>query len=113
KDAALAGHGVQLQTSISHLAKLFGGDAKLGVDLIDDGAGATGALIVHRRNLLLAAGLGIGLEDDDLGVLAAQLDHAAALGVESLHGERNRVDFLNELGAQKLDQAVAARPGDE
>ena len=100
--AALAGHGMQLHALVAHLAKLLGGNAQLGVDLIDDRAGAAGALIVHRRNLLLAAGLRVLLEDDDLGVLAAQLDHRSAFGIQPLHGERNRVDFLHELGAQKL-----------
>ena len=81
--AALAGHGMQLDALVAHLAELFGGNAQLGVDLVDDRAGAAGALVVHRRNLLLAAGLRVLLEDDDLGVLAAQLDHRAALRVHA------------------------------
>ena len=104
---------MQLDALVAHLAKLLGGNAQLGVDLVDDRARAAGALIVHRRHLLLAARLGIGFEDDDLGVLPAELDDAAALRVHLLHGERDRVDFLDELGAQELGQAVAAGPGDE
>ena len=53
--AALAGHRVQLQSLVAHLAELVRRNAQLGVDLVDDRARAAGALIVHRRNLLLAA----------------------------------------------------------
>ena len=56
-------------------------------------------------HLLLAAGLGVFLEDDDLGVLAAELDHRAALGVQLLDRQRDRVDFLHELGAEVLGHA--------
>ena len=44
-------------SDVAHLAELFGGNAQLGVDLVDDGARAAGALVVHRRNFLLAAGV--------------------------------------------------------
>src|SRR5690242_4067473 len=111
--AALAGHGMQLQSLIAHLAELFARDAQLGIDLVDHGAGAAGALIVHRRDFLLAAGFGIFLEDDDLGVLAAKLDHAAAFGIHALHGQRDRVHFLDKLGAEKLGETVAAAARDE
>src|SRR5208283_128234 len=110
---ALAGHGMQLDAAVAHLAKLLGGDAQLGVDLVDDRAGAAGAFVVHRRNLLLAAGLRIFFEDDNLGVLPAQFDHRTALGIEPLDGERNRVDLLQKLGAQLIAQSVAARAGNK
>ena len=104
---------MQLDADIAHLAKLVGGDVQLGVDLVDDGAGAAGALVVHRRDLLLAAGVGIFLEDDDLGVLAAQFDDRAALGVELLDRERHGVDFLHELGADQRGNAAATAAGNE
>ena len=53
------------------------------------------------------------LEDDDLGVLAAELDDRAALGVELLDRQRDGVDFLHELRADALRDAVAAGAGDE
>jgi hypothetical protein len=62
---------VQFDPVVAHGAQLVGGYAELGVHLVDDGARAAGALVVHRGDLLLLAGLGILLEDDDLGVLAA------------------------------------------
>ena len=100
KHAALAGHRVQLHALVAHVAELFGGNAQLGVDLVDHRARAAGALVVHRRNLLLAARFRILFEDDDLGVLSAQFDHRSALGVELLYRHRNGVHFLDELGAQ-------------
>ena len=113
ENAALAGHGVQLHPVVAHLAKLLGGDAELGVDLVDHRPRASRALIVHGRQLLLAARLGIFLEDDDLGVLPAELDHAAAFRVQLLHRERNRVDLLHELRPEKLGHPVAARTRDK
>ncbi len=113
EDAALAGYGVELNSLVAHLAELVGGDAELGVDFVDDRAGTAGALIVHRRDLLLTAGFGIRLEDDDLGVLAAEFNDGTALGIEALDGERDRVHFLHELGAEVLGHAVATGSGDE
>ena len=113
EDAALAGHRVQLDALVAHLAKLLGGDVQLGVDLVDDGAGAAGALVVHRGNFLLAAGVGIFLEDDDLGVLAAELDDRAALGVELFHRQGHGVHFLNELSPDQWRNAARTAAGDE
>ena len=50
----------------------------------------------------LVAGLLVLLEHDDLGVLAAELDHAADVGVELLHRHRDGVDLLHELRAERL-----------
>ncbi len=74
-----------------------------------------GALVVHRRDLLLAAGLGVFLEDDDLGVLAAQLDRPSrTLGVELLDRQRDRVDLLHELRADARARCPPPpRAGDE
>ncbi len=69
EDATLAGHRVQLLPVVGLLAEQFGRDLELGVDLIDHRPGAAGTLVVHRRDLLLAPGLGIRLEDDNLRVL--------------------------------------------
>ena len=111
--AALAGHGMQLQPFVAHFAKLLGGNAQLGVDLVDDRACAARALIVHGRQLLLPARLRVFLEDDDFGVLAAQFDHRSAFRIQLFHGQRNGIHFLDEFRAQMLRHAVAARAGDE
>ncbi len=86
---------------------------QLGVDLVDDRAGPAGALVVHRRDLLLASALRVVLEDDDLGVLPAELDHGVHLGVELLDGERDGRHFLHELGADERRQRGATRTGHE
>ena len=111
--AALAGYRVQLDVVIAHLAKLLGRDAELGVDLVDYGACAAGALIVHRRNFFLAAGDWIFFEDDDLGVLAAQFNDGAALGIELFYREGYGVYFLHEFCAEQGSHAAAAAAGDE
>ena len=100
---------MQLEADVAHLAKLLGGDAQLGVDFVNHGTRAARALIVHRGDFLFPAGRGIFLEDDDLGVLPAQLDHRTALRVELLHGQRNGIHFLHEFRAdQRRDAAPAA-----
>ncbi len=84
--AALAGYLMQLDPSVSLMAKLLWWNPKFGVDLVDDRAGAAGALVVHRRDLLLAAGLLVFLEDDDLGVLSTKFHHRVHLRVKLLNG---------------------------
>ena len=49
------------------------------------------------------------LEDDDLGVLAAELDHRADVGVQRLDRQRDGVDLLHELGAD-VRRERARRP---
>src|SRR5437764_2283171 len=104
---------MQLFAFVSHLAELVGGDAQLGIDLVNDRAGAARALVVHRWQLLLFTGFGVFFEDDDLGVLPAQLDDRAALGIKLFDRERYRIDFLDELRAHVLAARRAARAGDE
>ena len=92
---------------------MIGRDLQLGDDLVDDGACAAGAFVIHAGNLLLAPAAGVFLEDDDLCVLPAEFDDRIHLGVKLLDGERDGVDLLHELCADQLGQAVAARTGDE
>ena len=113
EDAAFAGDFVQLDAVIALVGELGGGNLELGVDLVDDCAGAARALVVHRRDLFLAAGLFVVLEDDDLRVLPAELDDGIDLGVQLLDGERDGVDFLDELRADHLGDRAAAGSGDE
>ena len=110
---ALAGNGMQFLADVSHVAKLVGRNAQFGVDLVDHGAGAACALVVHGGQLLLFAGLRIFLEDNDLRVLATEFDDRSALGIQLFNRERNGIHFLHELGADVLRKARAARTGDE
>jgi hypothetical protein len=48
-------------------------------------------------NFLLAAGLLVVLEDDDLGILSAQLDDRIHFGMQLLDGERNAVTSCTNL----------------
>ena len=108
EDAAFAGDLVQLDAVIALVGELGGGNLELGVDLVDDCAGAARAFVVHRRDLLLAAGLFVVLEDDDLRVLSAELDDGIDLGMQLLDGEGDGVDFLDELRADHLGDGAAA-----
>ena len=108
EDAALAGDFVQLDSVIALVGELGGGDLQLGVDLVDNRTGAACALVVHRRDLLLAAGLFVVFKDDDLRILPAEFDDGIDLGVQFLDGERDGVDFLHELRADHLRDSAAA-----
>ena len=111
--AAFAGDPVQFDSVVSLLAKLGGRNFQLGIDFVDDRARAAGALVVHRRNFLLPPGFLVILEDDDLRVLATQFDDGIHLGMHLLHGQRNRGDFLHELGADLLGNRAAPGAGHE
>jgi len=105
EDSALGRHMVQLAVVKGDAAHLVLGHAHLDH-----------ALVVHRRHRVLV-GLAVfallGAEDDDLGVLAAQLDDRAHRGVEALDGQGDGVDLLDEAGAQRLGEGAAARARDE
>ena len=100
--AALAGHLVQLDSVIALQRQLRHRNLQLRIDLVDDRARPARALVVHRRNFFLAAGLLIVLEDDDLRVLTAEFDHRIHFGMHLLDGERDRRNFLHELRADLL-----------
>ena len=101
---------MQLDAVVTLLAQLVGGNLELGVDLVDHRAGAAGALVVHRRDLLLAAAGLVFLEDDDLGVLPAQLDDRVHFGMQLLHSKRNRRDFLHEFRANQRSELLPPEP---
>ena len=95
------------------LGEQVDGNFQLGVDLVDDRAGAAGALVVHRRNFLFAAGFFVVLEDDDLGVLPAEFDDRIDFGVQLFDGERNCGYFLHEFCADLVGDRAAAGAGHE
>ena len=74
--------------------------------LVDGGARAGRALVVHGGDGGLVARLRVLLEHDDLGVLTAELDDRADVGVQVLDGERDRVHFLDELAAGRRPRAA-------
>ena len=73
--------------------------------LVDEGAGAAGAGAVHP--LLQGAA-----EEDDLGVLAAQLDDGVGVGDVCIHRGGGGVDLLDKVDAGGVGHAQAGRAGD-
>ena len=111
KDTALPCYFVQLDVVISLLCEFLDWDLQLGIDFVNDRARTSGALVIHGRNLLLAAGLVVILEHDDLRVLPAQFDHRIHFGMELLDRQRHSCHFLHELRANLLGNRAAARAG--
>ncbi len=110
--AAFARYRVELDALVRHFAEPVGGQVELGGDLVQHGAGAPGALVVHGADLALLAAGGILPEEDDLGVLTTELDHRTGSGVELLHRQGDRVDLLDETSTQQFGEHAAAGAGD-
>ena len=91
----LQGQGVQLVHR--HVHK--------GGHLVNKGAGAAGAGAVHP--LLQGAA-----EEDDLGVLAAQLDYGVGVGDVGVHRSGGSVDLLDEVDAGGIGHAQTGGAGD-
>ena len=106
--AALAGDRVHLEADVGEGAERVGQDLQLGGDLVDDRAGAAGALVVHRHRLARPP-LALLLEDDDLGVLAAQFDDRADVGVAPFDGQRDGSHFLDVVGADRVRRTPRPR----
>ncbi len=110
--AALAGDRVDLQADVGEGAERVGRDLQLGGDLVDHHAGAAGALVVHRDRLARPP-LALLLEDDDLGVLPAELDDRAGVGVAPFDGQHDGRHFLHVARADELGVRGARDAGDE
>ena len=99
--AAPAGDAVDGLALSGQLLELVGGDAEQGGDLVDEGTGATGAAAVHAHiGGLEAAGGLVKVEENHLGVLAAQLHGGADGGVQGPDGGGVGHHLLDIVGAQ-------------
>ena len=92
----LQGQGVQLVHR----------DIEKGGHLVDERPGATGAGAVHP----LLQGVA---EEDDLGVLAPQLDDRVRAGDEGADGGGGGVDLLDEFQSGGLGHTQAGGAGDQ
>ena len=111
--AAAARDAVQRGAAAREFVELLDGHVEHGGDFIHEGAGAAGARAVHAHvGYGHGARLLVGLEEDHLGVLAAQLDGAARLWVVCLDGKRVRNHFLNVGNVEDARDGGAARSGD-
>ena len=113
KDAAFARDGMDAHAPIGQLRHLIGGNVQLGLNLVNDRAGAARAFVVHRGDLPAPSAADFGLEYDDLGVLAAEFDDRLGIGMQLLDSQRDGVDLLHETSANRRGQRMAAGAGDE
>ena len=108
EDAAFARDGMQLDANVALVAELLRRNLQLRVDLVDDRARSSGALVVHRRDFFLAAGVLVLFEDNNLGILPAQLYDRVHFGMHLFYRQRDCSDFLHELGAHQIGQRSTA-----
>ena len=104
--AAPGGNGVDLLMLQAQFVQLVHRDVHQGGHLVDEGAGAAGAGAVHP--LLQGAA-----EEDDLGVLAAQLDDGVGVGDVSVDGGGGGVHLLHEVQLRGLSHAQSGGAGDD
>ena len=109
--AAFACNLVQLDSVIALIAQFEGRNFQLGIDLVDDGARAAGALVIHRGNLLLAPSLLVIFEDNDLGILATELNNGIHLRVQFFHRQGDGCYLLNKFRADLVRNRAAIRAG--
>ena len=110
---ALRRHRVQLAGVELQRGQRVHRHAHLEQALVDGRPGARGALVVHRGDHLACATVGVFAEQDDLGILATQLDDAVGLGVEFLHRQGDGVDLLHETRVDVRRDGRRAGAGDE
>ena len=88
------------------LVQLVAGHVHQSGHLVDEGAGAASAAAVHALFQRAA-------EEDDLGVLAAQLDDSVSAGDESVHRGSSGVHLLHEVDAAGLGHTQTGGAGDD
>ena len=113
EDAALGGDVVKLRVVEVEARHHLRRGVHLQEALVDRGAGARRALVVHGGVGGLFARLAVRLEHDDLRVLPAELDDRADVRVQVLDRERDRVDLLDELPPRRRAQRTGAGAGEE
>ena len=104
KHAAAAGDGVDAGVAQAQLVHLIHCDVQEGGHLIDKGPGATGAGAVHPL-------LHTAVEEDDLGVLAPQLDHRGGIRLQALHHLAGSEHLLDKGDPHALRKAQPGAAG--
>ena len=97
----------------ANLGQVRLGKANLDQAFVDGGPGARGTLVIHRGdNAAFAAGL-VLLENNDLGILAAEFYHRTGVRIVFFNRDRYRVDLLYETGTDEVAQHGRSGAGDE
>ena len=105
KYAAAGRNGVQLLVPQTQLIELIGRDPKQGGHLVDKSAGSAGTGTVHP--LLETAG-----EENNLGILAAELHHHVGIGNKALHRPGCGIHLLDKRDARGVGYPQPRGAGD-
>ena len=105
ENTAAGGDGIHFFRTECHLIQLVYADIQQRCHLVDKSARTAGTAAVHA--LFHTAG-----KEDDLGILAAQLNDGIGFGTAFLDGEKCGVDFLHKGQLRRLRQPQTGRTGD-
>ena len=105
KHAAAAGDGVGAGSLLGRPVHLVRAHLQQGGHLVDESTRAAGAAAVH-------ADLGAVRQEQDLGILAAQLNDAVGAGHQTVGGHAGREDLLHKGDLAAVHQAHTGRAGD-
>ena len=106
ENAAAGGNGVDLLIAQAQLVQFVGSNTYKGGHLVDESTGAAGTGAIHpffQRTL----------EENDLGVLAAQLNDSVRVRDELFHGFRGGKDLLYKVHIGALGKTQTGRTGDD
>ena len=106
--AAAGGDGVDARGLLAEAVQFGHVHVQKRGHLVDERARAAGAAAVHA----LLHGAGRAVEEDDLRVLAAQLDHHIGVRRQRTHQLAHHEHFLLERQIRRLGQTNARRAGD-
>lgn len=108
KDAAFGSDMVQLRIVKTQPAYFVCRHPYFDHALVNRGARTGCAFVIHRGKRLLIARFFVLLENDNLRILSSELDDAPDIGMEMLHGHRDRIDLLHKFRTDMRSDRSAA-----
>ena len=100
---------MKAESAVPKFAELIGGNIQFLSNLVDHGARAARAFVVHHRDFLSTVAPRPFLENDYFTVLPAELDNRVRFRIVAVDNQRDRVDLLHETRAKDFGEVFSAR----